>query len=509
MLEETRLPLFYSPWPHQVISWRRRSKGEYPFDVKLWCRQAGKDTDDIQWALNVAWKNPGIQQAYIGLDNVWVNNNIFKKYIDGRTHWMDYPDEYIDPKDTQKEVLMKNNPSGLAPSRIKFIGFLNDAGLIGSAYDRFLISEFSLYNRNAFQYVEPIWERKLKTTEGFNVCINGTPRGMRNNLYDFLRTYTGEDDPEKFPGPHDYNGIKVYVDKMTIEDLMMPDGHGGYKRMYTDEDIEMMKDRYLRAYGDLNLFHQENYVNFTTVNSGLVYRGIEKLKDDGRFIPTNLDTSRPVYMAWDISSKGKVSDATSCVVFQYINGRMIIYDWYEERGKALVECVQDLAARPYFHTIRFAALPWDSDRSASSETPIEECRKVFPNINWHALQQERVDRGIDLVRRMMPNMVINSDLCDWVLECFESYEYKRLSATDDWSPRPIHNRYSHLMDAVRYAAMSVKEIDYLQLNDDGSDGMEAGFYDYMDTPGSFSDNKLLIPSTYRRVEKPNEQTITY
>ena len=150
-----------------------------------------------------------------------------------------------------------------------------------------------------------------------------------------------------------------------------------------------------------------------------------------------------------------MSDATSCVVFQYINGRMIIYDWYEERGKALVECVQELAARPYFHLIRFAALPWDSERSASSETPIEECRKMFPNINWHALDQERVDRGIALVRNLMPNMIINSDLCDWVLECFESYEYKYLSAVDDWSPKPLHNRYSHLMDAVRYAAMSI------------------------------------------------------
>lgn len=509
MIKTSRIPLHYDPWPHQVLSWRRREEGRYKFDVKLWCRQAGKDTDDIQWALYTAWNNPGIQQAYVGLDNVWINNNIFKKYIDGRTHWMDYPEQYIDPKDTAKEVLMKNNPQGVAPSRIKFIGFLNDAGLIGSAYDRFLISEYSLYGRNAFQYIEPIWERKMKTRDDFSVCINGTPRGMRNIFYDFLRTYTGEDDPALFPGGHSYNGVDVYVDKITIEDLMMPDGHGGYRRMYTDEDIERLKDRYLRAYGDLNLFNQENYVDFTTVNSGLVYKGIEKLKGDRRFVPTNLDTSRPVYMAWDISSKGKVSDATACIVFQYINGRMIIYDWYEERGKALVECVQDLAARPYFHTIRFAALPWDSDRSASSETPIEECRKVFPNINWHALQQERVDRGIALVRRELPNMVINSDLCDWVLECFESYEYKFLSAADDWAARPKHDRHSHIMDAVRYAAMSVKEIAYLNLNDDGSDGMVAGTYDYMDERGSLSGERLHIPATYMRTENRGDKGFFY
>jgi hypothetical protein len=107
-----------------------------------------------------AWDNPGTQTAYIGLDNVWINNNIFKKYIDGRTFWEDYPEEYIDVKDTAKEIYMLNNPEGTAPARVKFIGFLNDQGLIGSAYNRFYISEASLYPTNAFQYIEPIWQRR-------------------------------------------------------------------------------------------------------------------------------------------------------------------------------------------------------------------------------------------------------------------------------------------------------------------------------------------------------------
>lgn len=501
----TELPMYYRPWPHQVGAWRRRRSGLYTYDVKLWCRQAGKDTDDIQWNLRYAWDHPGTQSTYVGLDNVWINNNIFKKYIDGRPHWSDYPEEYIDPKETQKEVYMRNNPPDLAPARIKFIGFLNDEGLIGSSYDSFTFSETSLYKRNAFQYMEPIWDRKLALGAPLQVLFNGTPRGMRNVYYDILRTYTGVDDPDEFPGAHEFSGSRgnCYVDKVTIEDLVVPDGHGGFRKMYTERDIEDLAARYERAYGDLNLFWQENYVRFTTVNSGLVYRAIEDLRNEGRFCPTNLDTSRPVYMAWDISSKGKTTDATSCVVFQYINGRMVIYDWLEARGKALVECVQELAARPYFHLIRFAALPWDSERSASSETPIEECRKMFPNINWHSLDQERVDRGINLVRRLLPNMVINSDKCDWVMECFESWEYNWLGAQEDWSAKPRHDRYSHLMDAVRYAAMAMSEIDYLQLNANGVDDREACEYEY------FGMAERPKPSTMRRMENRRDSLDVY
>lgn len=493
--------MHYTPWPHQVRAWKRRRKNEFIYDVKLWCRQAGKDTDDLQWLMRKSWDNPGMQSAYVGLNNVWIRNNIFKKTIDSRTHWMDYPDEYIDVKDTQREVSFLNNPDDKAEARIKFIGFANDEGLIGSSYDNFVVSEASLYRRNAFQYVEPIWDRKVALGAPLSVMFNGTPRGMRNVFYDLLKSWTKEDEPEAFPGAHG----QCFVDKVTIEDLIVPDGHGGWRKMYTEADIELLKDRYIRAYGDLNLFYQENYCDFTVVNSGLVYKAIEQLRNEHRYCPINIDPNQPLYMAWDISSKGKTSDATACVVYQFINGRMILLDWYESRGLPLVECVQELAARDYFHMIRFAALPWDSERSASSETPIEECKKVFPNINWHALDQERVDRGINLVRQLMPNMLINSDKCEWLMECFESYEYNWLGMYEDWSPRPKHDRHSHLMDAVRYAAMAINEIEYLQLNAYGVDDRVAGEYDYFDSGSKDQQHSIWKPKKVTM----NERDITY
>lgn len=475
------VPIFYKPWPHQVAAWQRRNSGKYDYYFKIWCRQSGKDTDDIQYVLNRAWKNPGSQTAYVGLDNVWITNNIFRKTVGEppRLHWADYPEDMLEIKETPKEVWLNNNPTNVAQARIKFIGFLNDSQLIGSSYDNFVFSEASLYKQNAFSFIQPIWDQKVAMGKKLSVNMNGTPRGIKNVFYELLRTYTGVEDPEDFAGEHG----RCYVDRVPVQDVLVPDGEGGYRPLYNNEELDRLKDRYLRQFGNLNLYEQEYECKFTTVNAGLVYLGIQKLIEEKRFTKFNIESARPVYCAWDISSKDKVSDATSCIVWQMINGCMFIYDIFEERGKSLVECVSELSTRPYFHLIRFGALPWDSDRSASSESPIEEVRRVFPQINWHQLSKERVDRGIDLVRRQLPNMFINSDNCDYLLECFLNYEYKRLEAQDDWAAKPMHNKYSHLMDGVRYACMANKEIDYLKLNDEGADDLEPSYYDgFYDEP---------------------------
>jgi hypothetical protein len=210
------------------------------------------------------------------------------------------------------------------------------------------------------------------------------------------------------------------------------------------------------------MFRQEYMCDFLAVNAGLVFPGIEKVREDGRFCPTNFDTTKPVYMAWDISSKDKITDWTSAVIFQYYNGRMFILDWYEDNRKAVVECVQELAQREYFHLIRAACLPWDSDRSGSSTSPLEECRRAFPNIQWHKLDRTYVQDGINRGRTLLGNIIIDSKRCDWLMECFENWEYRQLSSTDDWSAQPKHDRYSHLMDAFRYAADFLAQVPYIE-----------------------------------------------
>jgi hypothetical protein len=337
---------------------------------------------------------------------------------------------------------------------IQFIGFKESESLIGSSYNNFYISELSLYKRGAFDYLQPIWDAKRANRERFLVNVNFTPRGMNNVAADWLAAYTGESDPEAWPGAHG----RVYVDVMRADESTDAEGN----RLFSDELLEEIRQRYVRAMGNDLMFRQEYLCDFLAVNAGLVFPGIEAVREEGRYCPTNFDTSKPVYMAWDISSKDKQTDWTSAVIFQFYNGRMFILDWYEDNRKAVVECVQDLARREYFHLIRAACLPWDSDRSGSRTSPLEECRQAFPNITWHKLDRTYVQDGINRGRKLLGNAVIDSSRCAWLMECFENWEYRQLSSTDDWSANPKHDRYSHLMDAFRYAADFVAQVPYIE-----------------------------------------------
>lgn len=493
--KKVMVPRFYTPRPYQQQAWQRRMSNRYNFYFKLWPRQVGKDTDDIEFCLFDAWKTPGTQTAYVGLDNKWVGTNIFNKYIDGRRFWEDFPREHIVVRDTQKEVTFANHPDGMAEARVKFIGFQNDQAMIGSSYDRFYISEASLYGQNAFQFIEPIWENKLAMGENLRVYINGTPRGMQNVYTQMLQNYTGEKDPEAFKGEHVIGQYRTYVDRLTVEDIYVPDGEGGWRRLYDDGWIERMKQRYVDAYGNLNLFMQEFYCDFTTVNSGLVYQGVEQMEKQGRITGFNLDTKQPVYVAFDISSKDKITDATVGLVFQYIGNKTLVYDMIELRGMALVQVISQLSTKEYWPYIRVGFLPWDSDRSASSETPFEEAQRMFPNITWHALEKERIDRGIQVVREAMPNMWIHRDNCRRLVESLHAYEYKRLEKQDDWSAVPYHNWASHACDALRYACMGLEEMQYLGLPMDGSRRKMPSNYEYFGDAGGSRPSKPVTMMT--------------
>ena len=65
------------------------------------------------------------------------------------------------------------------------------------------------------------------------------------------------------------------------------------------------------------------------------------------------------------------------------------------------------------------------------------------------------------------NTVIHQDNCDWLLSCLEQYKYEFNYKLQEWSGKPLHDKYSHMMDALRYAVQAIKELQFF----------DGGFYD--------------------------------
>ena len=58
------------------------------------------------------------------------------------------------------------------------------------------------------------------------------------------------------------------------------------------------------------------------------------------------------------------------------------------------------------------------------------------------------------------NTIIHSENCEWLLECLENYKYEYNSRLQMWTEQPLHDKHSHMMDALRYVVQAIKELDF-------------------------------------------------
>ena len=159
---------------------------------------------------------------------------------------------------------------------------------------------------------------------------------------------------------------------------------------------------------------------------------------------------------------------------QYINGRKWIYDCGEGHGKALPEYVDVLREKHWFNQIAQIVLPWDGDHheKAVNTTPADMMRTKFPNVAVLAKsnkvyqipgsRQGDFDLITDIqqTRLALYNTIVNKGNCDWLLECLENYKYEFNNKLQEWSNKPLHDKYSHMMDTLRYSDQAEKELGF-------------------------------------------------
>ena len=90
-------------------------------------------------------------------------------------------------------------------------------------------------------------------------------------------------------------------------------------------------------------------------------------------------------------------------------------------------------------------------------TDIQQSRMALYNTIVHAnlAEESNTDSGL-----WVPGSVRDEGNCQWLLECLENYKYEFNTRLQMWTDKPLHDKHSHMMDALRYLVQATKELDF-------------------------------------------------
>lgn len=427
-------------------------------------RQTGKDVAASMEQCDARLRTPKTTGTYISLNNPMIRDILWDKtYIDPATGLYiqglqdNVPPELVDWKSTLMEGRFTNK------SRLKLQGYFQsgqDKGGVGTSFQDYTITELALFGRE--DPVPRLWPILENRAEKKRLMVVSTPRGKRKNpLWALMQSLT--DNPE----------AQVII--RTIDDLNEIMRRNGLDPVLTEAELERIRDTYLKRFGNDRMFEQEYHVSFEEMDAAAVYgEAYMKMVAEGRITDFNIHTGHPIYVTFDIGSSGLHSDATAWAAWQWYNGKIFFYDCGEGHGKALPEYVDDLRLKPWFNRLAWIILPWDAEHheKAVNTTPADMVRQKFPNVAvlaksnkvWKLSGSKAQDfdliTDIQQTRMAMYNMLVHETNCDWMGECFENYKYEFNTKLQEWSGKPLHDKYSHMMDVVRYTVQATKEVDF-------------------------------------------------
>ena len=429
-------------------------------------RQTGKDVAMSIEECQSALKTPKTTGVYVSLNNPMIRDILWDK-------------TYLDPVSGQYVRMLQDNvPPELCTwqatsmtgsfrnkSRLKLQGYFQsgqDRNGVGTSFQRYNFTELALFTReDPLPRLMPIIQNEAEPKK---LRVASTPRGKRRNpLWQLMQSMEGNSE----------YGIII----RTIDDINEMMRRAGEPPVLTQERLEQIRDAYLKRFGNDRMFEQEYYCSFEEMDAAAVYgEAYSKLLEEKRNTDFNIDPGHPLYVAFDIGSSGIHSDATAWIAFQWFNGKLFLYDCGEGHGKALPEYVDVLRVKPWFNRLQAIILPWDAEHheKAINTTPADMLRLVFPRVAVLA-KSNKVFKlpgsrqsdfaeitDIQKVRMQLYNTIIHETNCQWLMECLENFKYEFNTKLQMWSDKPLHDKYSHMMDALRYAVQATSELDFFE-----------------------------------------------
>jgi len=412
------------PRYHQMPLWNYLRDGGKRA-IAIWHRRAGKDEVAMHFAAFSAATRRGnylhmLPEFNHGRRVIWnaVNPHTGRRRIDEA-----FPPEWrTNTNDNEMFMRLANG------STWQVVGSDRYDGLVGASAVGVTFSEYALSNPSALGYLRPM----LEENDGWVMFIT-TPRGHNHAkaLYDHACQTPG-----------------WFAELLTARDT----------GMLTERQLDEALFEYSALYGaDVGRaqFQQEYECSFNAAILGAFYAlEMKDVRDEGRVLPIEPMTDRPVMRAWDIG----VGDDTSIWWFQAVGAQLLVLDHYASSGVGLEHyrdvCAEREAERGWLHGTDFVPHDAKVREWGSGKTRVETMQEL--GLSPMLVPNASLDDGINAVRRVLPLCVFHPRCEVGGINALEQYRREWDDEKKCFRASAVHDWTSHPADAARYMALAYR-----------------------------------------------------
>ena len=419
-----QVPVDWSPREYQVPLFQYLQNGGKRAAC-VWHRRAGKDLTSINWISVCSIMRPGLYWHLFPTYNQGRKIAWDGMTKDGRKFIDHFPKENIDGNINNTEMRIKFKTGSV----YQVVGSDNPDRLVGANPVGIILSEYSLQDPRAWNYIRPI----LLENEGWAVFIY-TPRG-RNHGYTLLKN--AQKSPKWFSQVLDV-GTTGAVSEEAINE---------------EREAGMPEE----------LIQQEFYCSFDAALVGAYYgTAMEVALNQKRIGAFPYDAQLMVHTAWDLG----IGDQTVILFYQLAMGQIRIIDSYSNSGEGLqfyVNILQQGHRSQYCYGNHYAPHDIQARDLSTGRTRLETANSL--GLRFRVVPKVSIEDGIEAVRSIMSRIYWNEDKnTEHLIEAARQYRKEWDDKKRCFNDRPYHDWTSDFMDALRYLALSVRREDSKKKN---------------------------------------------
>ena len=415
MVEPNRVIIPYTPRPLQQVFHEQARR----FNVAVCHRRFGKTVMAINWLLRevLTCDRKNAQGAYIAPTYAAAK----------RIAWVmlrEYAGVIPQCKFNEAE-LRWDGPDG---KRIWLLGSESPDALRGMRLDVAVLDEYADMNARLF----PEIVRPALSDFGTGKCLwIGTPRGTDQfkAIYD-----TALGNMEK--GDDEWFAMRFPASETNI---------------IPEKELQAARDTM-----DESQYEQEFECSWAAALVGAYYaKMLDRIELAGQVGSVPWEPNAPVWTAWDLGMR----DSTAIWFGQSIRGEAghRIIDYYESSGEGLHHYISYLHNLPYVldrHYFPSDVLVRELG-SGSSRYEMLTSLGVRPTVVAKLSLQD----GIEACRALIPQLHFDRDNCSQGLRYLRQYHRQWNDRNQTWRDKPNHDASSHAADAMRYAAIGLRDGD--------------------------------------------------